>query len=670
MGFLSPWLLLGLVAVGIPVALHFLRRRQAPIVAFGPMELLLRVERRLRSRLRLRDILLLAARVLLVVLLVLAAARPFVRVASRAAFAAGVPESIVIVLDDSLSMQAGGADGAFARARSAALDVIAGLGSDDNAALALAGAPARTRLGLSFDTARLRAAVEGLAPTYRGGDLEGALDVARKILEASSQPARRIVVVSDMARHAWPEATRRFDPGRNVDLRVVDVGAPRPPNAGITAVSARAAPEVGEGVWAVQATVANHGPRPLDEAVLTLRVAGEDIARGFLDVPAGGSATKTFLHDFGDDIRAEVRLVGDELAADDVRYLQIDAERPRRILVVDGDPRPARYEDEVFYLARALGALGIAPTIADPEGLSGHRFADHDVVFLCNAVALPETRLEELSTMVRGGGGLFVSAGDRTAGRSWPHEIVDLLGVTPSATAPEAASVRFAAPDGKAPIARAFPAGGAGLSSTRVTRRLELDRVAPTVKIPLEFADGRPALTMHQAGEGRAALLATTVDRDWTDLPIRPAFVVLLRALVEELSGRGAGARQAREIRPGVPREIRPSGAVRRIVVETPSGASRDLGATAPATLQDTERPGFYRVLVERARGGLAEDPAASFVVNPDPHESDLRSSRATLDRDGAWLAAPTGRRSVPVAPVLLTILPAVVIAEALLRRR
>jgi len=668
MGFLNPWLLLGLVAAAVPVAIHLLRQRQAPVVTWGPMELLLRVERRVRRRLRLRDLLLLASRVLLIALLVLAAARPFVHVASRAAFAAAMPSSIVVVVDDSLSMQAGGA---FARAKAAALDLALGLGSDDNAALILAGAPVRTRLGLGFDSGKLHAAIEDLAPSHRSGDLEGALEAARKILEGSAQPARRIVVVSDMARHAWPESARRFDPGPGIDLRVVDVGSPRPPNAAITAVSARPAPEVGQDVWALQVTVANFGPRPLEEAVVTLHVAGSAVARGFVDVPAGGSAQKTFLHGFGDELRAEVRLTGDELAADDVRFVQLDVARPRRLLVVDGDPRPARYDDEVFYLVRALGALGLSPTIADAEALEGRRFADHDAVLLCNAVALPEARLAELAAMVQAGGGLLVTVGDRTTGRSWPRALTELLGVSTGGAASSAGAFRFAAPDARLPIGSAFPAGGAGLGSTRVTRRIVVDPPASTVRVPLAFEDGRPALTLRSVGEGRAALFTTTIDRDWGDLPIRPAFVVLVRALVEELTGGAGPARLAREVRPGALREIRPSGAVRRVVVETPAGDSRDFGTALPVTFRDTERPGFYRVLVERARGGLAEDTASSFVVNPDPRESDLRAARSSPAREsGAWLAAPVGRRSVPLAQTLLAIVPVIVVAESLLRRR
>jgi hypothetical protein len=406
--------------------------------------------------------------------------------------------------------------------------------------------------------------------------------------------------------------------------------------------------------------------------VLTLHVGGSAVARGFVDVPPGGTATKTFLHGFGAQPAAEVRLQADDLPADDVRHVQLDVARPRRLLVVDGDPRPARYEDEVFYLVRALGALGITPAIADAEALEGHRFGDFDAVLLCNAVTLPEARLAELGAMVKAGGGLLVTVGDHTSGRSWPRPLTELLGVGVGAAEPARTEPhRFAPPDPRRPVASAFPSGGAGLAAARVPRRTRVEPVDDSVKVALTFEDGRPALTLRTVGQGRAALLATTIDRDWGDLPLRPAYVVLVRALVEELTGSGAPSREGREVRPGMAREIRPAGGVRRIVVETPGGATHDLGEASPASFRGTDEPGRYRVLVERARGGLAADAASSFVVNPDPRESDLRAAKGPESREsGAWLAAPVGRRSVPLAPTFLAIVPVIVIAESFLRRR
>ena len=78
MGFLAPWFLAGIVAVGLPVWLHLLRQyRRTP----QPFSSLMFFERRVQSSVkhrRLRYLLLLALRFALLMLLALAFANPFV----------------------------------------------------------------------------------------------------------------------------------------------------------------------------------------------------------------------------------------------------------------------------------------------------------------------------------------------------------------------------------------------------------------------------------------------------------------------------------------------------------------------------------------------------------------------------------------------------------------
>ncbi|HID22064.1 MAG TPA: hypothetical protein EYP14_06640, partial [Planctomycetaceae bacterium] len=73
--FAQPWMLWGLVAVGVPILLHFLRRQPVQEMDWAAMRFLLAALRR-RARRRLEEYLLLAARVLAVALLVLALAEP------------------------------------------------------------------------------------------------------------------------------------------------------------------------------------------------------------------------------------------------------------------------------------------------------------------------------------------------------------------------------------------------------------------------------------------------------------------------------------------------------------------------------------------------------------------------------------------------------------------
>src|SRR5689334_7053197 len=105
MRFLAPSLLLGLLAAVLPWLLHRIGRRRARPLPFAAMELLLRAERQVSARRRLREILLLLVRTGVAAALPLLFARPYAEVRSDLPAAAQRPQTAVIVLDDSASLQ-------------------------------------------------------------------------------------------------------------------------------------------------------------------------------------------------------------------------------------------------------------------------------------------------------------------------------------------------------------------------------------------------------------------------------------------------------------------------------------------------------------------------------------------------------------------------------------
>src|SRR3974390_1091675 len=118
MGFLGPWFLGGLVALGVPVFVHLLRRH---VTTPRPVSSLMFFERCTQSSTRhrrLRYLLLFALRATLMLLVVLAFANPFLR---RAATDSN-GRLLLIVLDDSFSMRAGAR---FADAKQQAAAVLA-----------------------------------------------------------------------------------------------------------------------------------------------------------------------------------------------------------------------------------------------------------------------------------------------------------------------------------------------------------------------------------------------------------------------------------------------------------------------------------------------------------------------------------------------------------------
>lgn len=200
MMFLAPlYLLLG-AAAGVPLLLHLLRRNIATRVDFPAARYLQRAEMEHSRSLRLRNLLLMLLRVLLVLALTVAAARPYL-----AGFGAGHgPTALAVVLDNSVSTTAV-SNGApvFNQLRDAARGVITAATPEDR--LWLVTANGRVRGG-SRDA--LLAEVARLAPEQGAGDLPLAFRRAAAAVQGSALPARVIAVASDGQRSTWQSAAR------------------------------------------------------------------------------------------------------------------------------------------------------------------------------------------------------------------------------------------------------------------------------------------------------------------------------------------------------------------------------------------------------------------------------------------------------------------------------
>src|SRR5213080_4806675 len=104
MTFVFPALLGGLVLAGIPVLLHLIMRQKPRHLLFPAFRFLLQRHQTNQRKLRLRHILLLSLRILLVVAICLALARPKV-FNERLNLGADQPVAAVLLFDTSASMQ-------------------------------------------------------------------------------------------------------------------------------------------------------------------------------------------------------------------------------------------------------------------------------------------------------------------------------------------------------------------------------------------------------------------------------------------------------------------------------------------------------------------------------------------------------------------------------------
>jgi len=705
MSFLAPALLLGLVAAVAPWLIHRIGRRRARPVRFAAMELLLRAEREVSARRRLRDVALLIARTALAIALPLAFARPFAEVRSDLPAVTGRSQSAVLVLDDSASMRrrAAGGDTLFELGRARAQAVVEHLSPDSEVAIVLASeASAAPVAELSSDRARVLATLAGIASTARRADFGAALRRASQILTSSPRADRLIYVVTDLQAAGWEDVTpAALAAGPETVLLDVSGGEPWT-NRAVVGLAAEPAPEEGAQGIAVVAEIANYGAEPVHALGITLRLDGTEVARGFVDIVAGGRARKRFVHTVstGGARQAEVEIDADSFALDDRRACRVEASRGLRVLLVDGDPRTVRTEDEAFFLEAALraGGSGFAVTTVLPDDVGNRELGSYGAVFMAN-VAKPTAEVAAaLTRYVEAGGGLFISVGDRVDADAWNQAMKAVLpqplGLKRSAAArpgahPEGETVdlrlaeRLAPIDRRHPLLAAFPAKGEGLASARFFQFLLLapEPDAPGRRTVLRYESGAPALVEAEIGRGRVLLLTTTVDREWTDLPIRPGFLPLVQEAARYLAGAPSGEAAA-AIVVGGKREIALGADDRRVEIVKPGGESRWLTPAAHAgdararhnvVFTETDEPGLYRVRAARGDGTTSERPDAAFVVTLDASESDparLADDKRPDAAAGGAAAGPPPRRRLELWHALGAAAIVLVLIESLLTVR
>ncbi|MCY1058010.1 BatA domain-containing protein [Nannocystis sp. SCPEA4] len=693
MSLLAPLLLLGLLGLAAPLVAHLRGREEPRRIAFAALRFVKPGDEVVTMRRHLRDRLLLALRLAALALLALALARPVSSGRARVAVL-GEPHDAILLLDGSMSMslKTGGVR-ALDGAADAAAAVVDALPPGSRVGFVTSD-PSGPRLELSADLGRVREAIgewiSGGAPRSGAWPLDSGLPVAAALLRGDGGRRRAVYAIGDPTARglgSLPETAGPETPILPVPaLGSLDALPDVPEHMSLDTVGWEPARDLDPRAVRVWGVVRRHAPGPVEadnlrRVAVAMQLGGEEVARADVMVPRGGEARVEFTHTLIGDgpspaALALVELDDDPLPGDEVRHFWLAGEDELDIVLVNGDPSEMRAHDEVFFLATALAAApgrrlrvhGLAPDQLEARLREPRPLAGVDVVVLANVRAPAPDAAAALTRRVEEGLGLFVTVGERVEAGAYNERLGELLPLRLRealvvGTAPGRTENRTEA---LAPANLAHPAlrglgDDLGLLGAR-TRRLFLlePDAARAVDVALSFTSGAPALITRAHGRGRVALLTTSVDRDWSDLPLRPGFVPLVERLVAYLDASQQGAAGA-VLRVGEPR-ILPGD--RPATVVTPGGERL---AAVPdgqgqAVFKDTWTPGHYTV----ERGD--DEPPLRFAVQVDPAESDTTSHAVAgprIEGDEVLAAAryPRWRPLVLLVALLL-------LAESILRWR
>lgn len=593
----------GLAALGLPVLIHLLGRKRQRTMKVATLRFLMAAKVKASARIKLKNLLLLLARMAALAALVLLFAGPVAR-GERAETA----RNTVLVVDTSPSMAA--ARGGVTRLQEAKKELSVLL---DNASDQDQFAVIPTETGFMAEAQPFVGRLEAKSRLAKLGIGNHDSKVPRALLLAKALLGTRVdgmvVLASDMRRHAFADAASLEKLG--FSLSVLDVGLEDSANAFITGVQ-----EVGE---AVKVSAERNGPGGERFSIGLNLGKGKKLTAFLTDGAAAefrpGPAPETLV------AKAVVEPGGD-LAYDDEVEVALAAKGPARVLLVNGDPKAARSQDELYFVRLALAAGGRLERnfdvreIRQPD-LSVERAAGFDVVVLANPAQLDRETAAGLLKLVREGLGLMISAGDGFNFEKADDALSQLL------AAPLRDRMVLTGADSSRPPFEeidnsAFkpPFSGGGnlpplLEGTRVSGYWIADaQKSEGVSVLARLGNQIPLLMERKVGRGRLLLLSTSLDRDWSDLCLKPGFLPFLESLFTFAAGRSAGVLNPLTVL---------GESVSSPFPETVSLKAPDavLSEWLPGESYQPKTTGFYSVFRgERLLGG--------FFVRPDPAESDL----------------------------------------------
>jgi hypothetical protein len=642
MGFLAPWFLGGLAALGVPVFVHLLRRH---ITTPRPVSSLMFFEKGIQSSTRhhkLRYLLLFALRSALILLLVLAFANPFVR---RAAAGAN-DRLLLIVLDNSFSMRAGTR---FADAKQQALSTLAAKPHGQKAQIMALGGQLEVLTQPITDDTQLRAALESVQPGdghANFGDLGRAI---RTLSETNPAPID-LHLFSDMQRSAMPAnfADMVFPSAVKLVLHPVAKGAAEP-NWTVESIDAPAQlqdpkdPKRSK----VDAVIAGFNTPAATKSV-SLLVNGKVIATRKVDVPANGRATVNFAPlsiEYGFN-RCEVRIEGaDAFPADDAGVFSVRRSDPERVLFVHAgnDTRSP------LYFGAALGAAAQSSFIL--QSVAAEQSTDLDpskfaFVVLSDTVTLPSIFEHTLAQYIAKGGSVLIALGTSAAHHEkipiWDAAVKDARDYARTGAPATMGQVDFSFPA----LAQADPGrDNGGWADIKIFYSVVVD--PGQARVAARLTDGTPLLLDKQIGEGHVLLLTTGLDNLTNDLPLHPLFVAFVDQTARYLSGneRLSGSRPVDsyvQLRAGT----EAAGSAGSVEVIDPDG-KRPLSLSEARTMQSyrLDRAGFYQIRFANGRDAV-------IGVNPDRRESDLEPMAPDVQQLWSGSSTGAGQLTAAAAPV------------------
>ncbi|MEX0771008.1 MAG: VWA domain-containing protein [Balneolaceae bacterium] len=555
MSFLNPFLLLGLAAIAVPLLIHLINFRKPKKVRFSTLAFFESLKTSALRRIRIKQWLLLALRVLAVLMLVLALARPFLPSEFGGTVEQNQSRAIGILIDNSPSMDQIDQHGPYIdQVKRIASQIIEQAGNDDRIFIEATNGSAMDLP--AFSPRAAYAHLDEVEVLNAGNFTRENLSALQYRLEQAPQPAKQLFLLTDAQATQFSAYKERGKGDMETILQAVTVGEENQSNSNtaITRVELEGALMSSEQPVQLRVYVKNYGDSEVQNHFLSLEREGEIEGQHAVTLDPGQESEYLF-EVMTDDIPVNRTLIleGDELTFDNRRYVTIHIPEKRRILLIQGE-HDSRSGFRSFLNPMIDAAVSGSELLEVErrnweEGLTGDP-QGWDAVILDGVHEIPEYAIDELIQFIQQGGGVFflpsadgnLRSYNRFLERTQAGRFTNLQGGYGS----------FQPIDQIAPIREGHPVlkdifdkgeeEDLRINLPELYYYYHLETAASGGKYTILSSEtDLPILMEQQFGSGRVMISSIGADPGWSNFPVKPLFAPLFYRTVLYLATEEAG---------------------------------------------------------------------------------------------------------------------------------
>lgn len=538
--FLNPAVLIGLLAASIPILIHLLNLRKLKKIEFSTLTFLKELQKNKIRKVKLKQWLLLVLRVMIILFIVLAFARPTIEGTAIGGTTSAAKTTALFILDDTFSMSVVDQNGSyFNQARQTIKNLLTHFQEGDEVGLILVSDNSTEAANLTSNFSEFERLLETINISHASGMNHNSIVKAAEVISQSKNFNKEIYVLSDFQSGRLADESIISDLSQLLDkstrIYAINFAGKDVYNLSIDKLEVNTAIFEKDKPISFTVTVTNHSSQTVNNAVLSLFFNEERAAQKSFSLNPGESnmivieavTNKTgFL-----DVIAE--LEDDDIKHDNKRFISIYLPDKIPILIF--------YDqiNDINFVNVALSTGNVSDNykidLKPANQLLSTRLEDYSVLFIVGESF--NTGFERIKNFLEQGGGVVVFPSSRINLNGF-NNLLDNMGLPKSEGQigqPEKTEtpMLFQETDFEHPLFK-------NIFQTQEKKRVESPDIYSYYRILsratgrniISLSDGSAFLSQYRSGKGKILLFNSSPVLSWNSFPLKGLFPALINKSV------------------------------------------------------------------------------------------------------------------------------------------